>query len=148
RKPRRMSTSARRISPKKPTSPVRYPRYAIALTGPGAERRLLPLVPGDGQFADDLTVDRVFRERLVHLVPALFGPEHFQIGRRVPAVLRRVVVRADAEDLAAGRNVERFGELVLDLPVEVEPRHVEDGLLAAVGIDDHPAEALAAQVHV
>src|SRR5213594_3711742 len=36
-------------------------------------------------LADDLAVDGVLRERLVHLVPALLRPEHLEIGRRVPA---------------------------------------------------------------
>ena len=38
------------------------------------------------------------RERLVHLVPALLGPVDLG-ARRVPLVLRRVVVEADAADL-------------------------------------------------
>src|SRR5207244_2412869 len=91
-------------------------------------------LPGDCHLAEHLAVDRVLSERLVHLVPALLRPVHFLLGRRVPLVLRRVVVVPDAEDLAAGRNVERRLELVLDLPVEVELRHVENRLLAAVGV--------------
>ena len=100
------------------------------------------------QHGEILRVHRVFGERLVHLVPALLRPEHLEVRAGVPLVPDRVVVDAKPEDLAARGNLQRLLQLVVELPVEVELRHVEDRLLGAVGIHDHPLQALAAQMHV
>src|SRR5207253_5301105 len=97
--------------------PITLPDYPITRLSNRS-----PLALGDRDVAECLAVDRIFGERLVHLVPALLRPVHFLLRRRVPLVLRRVVVVPDAENLAAGRNVERLFELVLDLPVEVGMR--------------------------
>src|SRR5262245_59867732 len=52
--------------------------------------QLLSFISSDCQFAENLAVHRVLRERLVHFVPALLRPVHFLFRRRVPFVLRRV----------------------------------------------------------
>src|SRR5262249_51889450 len=109
---------------------------------------LLLLFLSNGELSHNLTVDRVLGEWLVHLVPTLLRPVHFLFRRRVPLVLRRVVVEADAQNLAAGGNLQRLLELVLNLPVEVELRDVEDRLLAAIPIDDDPFPAPSAPVAV
>ena len=52
---------------------------------------------------------------------------------------------AERHDLAARWNLQRFGELVEQLPVEVERRHVENRLLAPVGINNLVPDVLAAK---
>src|SRR5215207_4223144 len=112
-------------------------------SGASATRALLLLLRADGlQHGQILRVNRVFRERLIHLVPALFRPEHFQMGAWIPLVADRIVVDAEPEDLAACRDLQRLLQLVIELPVEVELRHVENCLLGAVRIDDDPLQAL------
>ena len=70
------------------------------------------------------------------------------MGTGVPPVAERIVVHPDAGDLAAGRQMQRLGQFVVDLPVEVELGDVEDRLFPPVGPGHHPPQALAPQVHV
>src|SRR5262249_58678536 len=59
-----------------------------------------------------------------------------------------VVEQRHDRDFAAGWNVPRRGELVIHLPVEVVPRHVQEYVLATVGQRQCVLHALAAQVEV
>src|SRR5262245_37035709 len=101
-----------------------------------------------GGFRQHLTVHRVLEPWDEHLVPALLAPEDFFIGSGVIAVLDRVVVVGERNQFAARGNLQRFGQFVMELPVEVELRHVEQDLLSAVGPDESVFDVLAAQVHV
>jgi len=103
------------------------------------------IVVSSGQI---LAVNRVLDVRLVHLVPALLGPEDFLLGRAIVFVPERVVVVAGRDDLAAGGNRDRLLEIVEQLPVEIVPGNAEHRLLATVGIHDHVAHVLPAQMHV
>src|SRR6185503_11394434 len=113
-----------------------------------AGRGLLLRPGGCRLLGQILVVDGVLDIRLVHLVPTLLGPEHFLLGRRVVLVLGGVVVVARRDDLAAGRDLQRLLQVVVQLPVEVVLRHAQDRLLLSVRIDDDVLHVLAAQVHV
>src|SRR5580765_6042594 len=112
-------------------------------------RSSLLLLPGRRRLPGQiLVIDRVFDVRLVHLVPALLGPEDFLLRRGVIPVLRRIVVMARRNDLAPGWDSQRLFEVVIQLPVEVVLRHAQDLMLPAVRVDDGVLHVLAAQMHV
>src|SRR5215813_6345222 len=101
-----------------------------------------------GRLGQNFAVHRVLEPWNEHLVPTLLAPEDFFIGSGVIAVLDRVVVVGERDQFAARGNLQRLGQFVMELPVEVELRHVEQDLLAAVGPDESVFDVLAAQVHV
>ncbi len=111
-------------------------------------RRRVALRSGAEDLLRLLGVDGHFHEAVQHLFPGLVAV--VDVGGRigVPGIAGRVVVVADAlEDGALGQEL-GLREVVVDLPVEVVLRHVEQDLLRAVGVGGPIRERLAAQVHV
>src|SRR5215510_10391877 len=101
-----------------------------------------------GGFRQHFTVHRVLEPGDEHLVPTLLAPKNFFVWSGIVAVLDRVVVVGEGDQFAAGGNLQRLGQFVMELPIEVELRHVEQYLLAAVGPDESVFDVLAAQMHV
>src|SRR5437868_13806302 len=77
------------------------------------------------RFSQVFAVHRVFEPRNEHLIPTLLAPKDLFVWSRVVAVLDRVVVMSQRNEFTARRNFERFSQLVMKLPVEVELRHIK-----------------------
>ena len=77
-----------------------------------------------------------------HLVEALLTPDH-RLGRvRILRVILRIVEALGTLEFRALGHLDGVGEIVPELPVPGEARHVQQGLALAVGIlvDDATVE--------
>ena len=71
-----------------------------------------------------------------HLLPGLFAPGDVDLRVRIGRVALGIVVDVVGDQLRAGRNLDRIGEGVAALPVEIVPRQGQEQLLLAVRVLD------------
>src|SRR5688500_839105 len=95
-----------------------------------------------------LIVNGEIEERVHHLVPGLLAESHFSLRIRITRIVRRVVVVRDGFDARAFRNGKRRLRIVVNLPIEVIPRHGQQNLGSPVRIDRSVSDVLAAKVHM